>query len=159
VTKGKSITGPVTESGNTFPESTSVTIKIKLASSDKFTAWYESTGKTVSTVPLYTFNMRPADIVFSTDQPVTGVEKKSHVNQNISFDYVANTVIINRVPSTVSIDIYSLSGKKVSAKHLVTDPKASSIRVPLGFLSKGTYLFRVSGDNSRSELTFKTFVN
>lgn len=159
VTKGKSITGPVTESGNTFPESTSITIKIKLASEDKFTAWYESTGKKVSTVPLYTFTMKSADIAFSTDQPVTGVEKKLPVNQKIECDYAANTVIINQVYSTVSIDVYSLSGKKVSGKHLSADPKESSVRVPLGFLSKGTYLLRVSGPNQKSPLTFKMFVN
>jgi lysophospholipase L1-like esterase len=159
VTKSKSITGPVTESGNTFPESSSITIKIKLASGDKFTAWYESTGKKVSTVPLYTFIMKATDMSFSTDQPVTEVEKKLPFIRKVECDYAANTVIINQVSSMVSIDIYSLSGRKVSTKHLTADSKENSIRLPLGFLSKGTYLLKVSGNNLKSALTFKTFVN
>jgi lysophospholipase L1-like esterase len=159
ITKGKSITGPVTESGNTFPESTSITTKIKLASGDKFTAWYESTGKKVSTVPLYTFTMKPAEITFSTDPPVTEVEKKKPVIQKIAIDYAANTVIINQVSSMVSIDIYSVSGIKVSTKHLPADSKENSVRLPLGSLSKGTYLLRVSGGNLKSALIFKLFVN
>ncbi len=159
VIKGKSVTGTATESGNTFPESTSITIKIRLASSDKFTAWYESTGKKVSTVPLYTFNMKAADITLTTDQPITETVEKIPVTRNFEVDYTGNTLIINQVSSKVSIDIYSLAGKKLLTKVIDAELRNCSIRIPLGFLSKGTYLLRVSENNQKPVSIFKTFVN
>ncbi|HEX2958108.1 MAG TPA: SGNH/GDSL hydrolase family protein [Chitinispirillaceae bacterium] len=159
VIKGKSITGTATESGNTFPESASVTIKIRLASADKFTAWYESTGKKVSTVPLYTFCMKTADITLTPDQPTTGIRKKTPVTRNMEIDYAANTLILNQVSSFVSIDIYSLAGKKILTKKIAPEPNAGLIRVPVESLSEGSYIVRVTGNNLKSVSTFTMFVN
>lgn len=57
--------GMITESGNSFPNRASITIKVKPGSGQNFQGWVDNTGKTVTTAKRYTFTMGDSDVSFT----------------------------------------------------------------------------------------------
>lgn len=65
VLSNKANTGMITESGNTFPEGVSITVKVKPNSGEKFLGWADQSGKTVTTETRYTFQMSNSEISYT----------------------------------------------------------------------------------------------
>jgi lysophospholipase L1-like esterase len=149
VTANKSITGMVTESGTTFPEGVSITIKVKPNASDKFNGWFDQSGKKVATTVRYTFTMKSADVTFSTDQLTNVLEKQvGHFNE-MQFDHITNSITFTQpVAPKVKIDLFTMNGQKVFGKEISTGSGANVIKLPVQSMRSGCYLLKMAIDGN-----------
>lgn len=149
VLKDKAIKGMVTESGNTFPEGVSITLKIKPGSGDKFNGWFDQSGKKVAATARYTFTMKSADVVFSTDQ-LTNVIEIAPVNPNgMKIDFESGAVTLTQPAATlVKFDLFTINGQTVLSKEFRTGNGTNVFNLPIQSMSSGNYLVKITIDGN-----------
>jgi hypothetical protein len=145
VITNKSITGMVSESGNTFPEGVSVTLKVKKNTGDTFSGWYESSGKKVTTAAIYTFTMKAADVTYSTDQSTDVLEQVNGNFNNLWMDYTTNSIKYYHLPNAlVNMSLFSLSGQRIFTSKDYSTNGELEIHLPIQNIKSGCYLIKTT---------------
>ncbi len=150
--------GMITESGNFFPESVSITIKVKSNRGEKFTGWFDSSGKQVSASERYTFYMPAQDVSYSArfeggEDPVR-IAKEMVKPPLGPIDFSNGSITLVTPFNTAKIELYSMDGCRVYSRKVNQSEEMSTINIPYKSLKTGNYILKTTLDGNETVNSF-----
>ncbi len=160
VLSNKPDAGMITESGNTFPEGVSITLKVKPNAGENFTGWYDSSDKSVSSSHMYTFTMPAGDVSFLAryqggKDPVHIIKSKITYAENFSFDPSDYSIKVFRPFGNIKIEVFSADGRRVLIKQIHQESGTDVIKIPLNRLNAGNYILKTTIDGDETVNSFR----
>lgn len=160
VLSNKPEAGMITESGNTFPEGVSITLKVKPKAGENFMGWYDSSDKSVSSSQRYTFTMPAGDVSILAryqggKDPVSVINNKATHQENFAFDPFDYTIRVLRPFGNIKIEVFSIDGRRVLIKQIQQESGTDFIKLPLGRLNAGNYILKTTIDGNETVNSFR----
>lgn len=139
--------GMITESGNTFPEGVSITLKVKPNAGEKFTGWFDSSDNKVTSSQMYTFTMPDRDVSFLAryqggKDPVNIISSKVNHLEKFTFDPSDCSIRVLHPCGKMKIELFSIDGRRVLIKQIHQE----SGKIPLIRLNTGSYILKTTID-------------